>query len=92
MVGLGNVDNTSDVNKPVSTATTTALALKAPLARQLTESSIFQAELRTSTTPLTPNNANVTVAFSRNFVLGVQTDYTGVFSEAAHNTAGFSLA
>jgi hypothetical protein len=28
MVGLGNVDNTSDVNKPVSTATTTALNLK----------------------------------------------------------------
>jgi hypothetical protein len=41
MVGLGNVDNTSDLNKPVSTATQTALetkgstadlALKAPLA------------------------------------------------------------
>jgi len=32
MVGLGNVDNTSDANKPVSTAATTALALKAPLA------------------------------------------------------------
>jgi uncharacterized protein (TIGR02145 family) len=32
MVGLGNVDNTTDVNKPVSTATQTALALKAPLA------------------------------------------------------------
>jgi hypothetical protein len=31
-VGLGNVDNTSDVNKPVSTATQTALDLKAPLA------------------------------------------------------------
>ena len=31
-VGLGNVDNTSDVNKPVSTATQTALNLKAPLA------------------------------------------------------------
>jgi hypothetical protein len=29
MVGLANVDNTSDANKPVSTATTTALALKA---------------------------------------------------------------
>lgn len=28
-VGLANVDNTSDVNKPVSTATTTALGLKA---------------------------------------------------------------
>jgi hypothetical protein len=31
-VGLGNVDNTSDANKPVSTATTTALNLKAPIA------------------------------------------------------------
>lgn len=31
-VGLGNVDNTSDANKPVSTATQTALDLKAPLA------------------------------------------------------------
>ena len=30
--GLANVDNTSDVAKPVSTATATALALKAPLA------------------------------------------------------------
>ena len=32
MVGLGSVDNTSDANKPVSTATQTALDLKAPLA------------------------------------------------------------
>lgn len=31
-VGLNNVDNTSDLNKPVSTATQTALDLKAPLA------------------------------------------------------------
>ena len=31
-VGLANVDNTSDVNKPISSATSTALALKAPLA------------------------------------------------------------
>jgi hypothetical protein len=31
-VGLANVDNTSDVNKPVSTATQTALDLKAPKA------------------------------------------------------------
>ena len=29
MVGLGNVDNTSDANKPVSTATQTALDAKA---------------------------------------------------------------
>ena len=31
MVGLGNVDNTSDVSKPISNATQTALDLKAPL-------------------------------------------------------------
>lgn len=31
-VGLGSVDNTSDASKPVSTATTTQLNLKAPLA------------------------------------------------------------
>jgi len=31
-VGLGNVDNTSDADKPVSTAAQTALDLKAPLA------------------------------------------------------------
>ncbi len=31
-VGLGNVDNTSDLNKPISTATQTALNLKANLA------------------------------------------------------------
>ena len=32
MVGLGNVDNTSDLNKPISTATQTALDTKAALA------------------------------------------------------------
>lgn len=31
-LGLGNVDNTSDVNKPIATATQAALDLKAPLA------------------------------------------------------------
>ena len=32
MVGLGNVDNTTDAGKPVSTATQTALDLKSPIA------------------------------------------------------------
>ena len=35
-VGLGNVDNTSDANKPVSTATQTALNAKQPLDATLT--------------------------------------------------------
>jgi hypothetical protein len=30
MVGLSNVDNTSDANKPISNSTQTALDLKAP--------------------------------------------------------------
>jgi hypothetical protein len=34
-VGLGNVDNTSDANKPVSTAQTTALAAKSDITRQV---------------------------------------------------------
>jgi hypothetical protein len=36
MVGLGNVDNTSDLNKPISTATQTALNAKQPLDADLT--------------------------------------------------------
>jgi hypothetical protein len=31
MVGLDNVDNTNDLSKPISTATQTALDLKAPI-------------------------------------------------------------
>lgn len=40
MVGLGNVSNTSDVNKPISTATQTALDAKAPLVHTHTASAI----------------------------------------------------
>ncbi len=49
MVGLGNVDNTSDANKPVSTAQQTALDLKANLASPTLTG-----------TPLTPTAASGT--------------------------------
>lgn len=39
-VGLGNVDNTSDANKPVSTATQTALNLKANQATTYTKTEV----------------------------------------------------
>lgn len=39
-VGLGNIDNTSDVNKPVSTAQATAIALKANSTHTHTESDV----------------------------------------------------
>ena len=36
MVGLGNVDNTNDLNKPISTATQSALNLKQHIINNLT--------------------------------------------------------
>ena len=36
-IGLGNVDNTSDLNKPISTATQTALDLKEKVANKATD-------------------------------------------------------
>jgi len=51
-VSLGNVDNTSDANKPVSTATTTALALKANLAGTTTFTGTVSATNPRWTSPL----------------------------------------
>ena len=54
-VSLGNVDNTSDANKPVSTATTTALALKANLAGTTTFTGTVSATNPRWTSPLIAN-------------------------------------
>lgn len=57
--------------------------------RLVPEVSIFQAELRTGTTPLTPDNANVTVAFARNFALATL-QANGLYADAAgHNAPAF---
>jgi hypothetical protein len=55
MVGLGNVDNTSDANKPISSATQTALNLKFNTAdtSQLNLTSRFAAKQNTLTNPVT---------------------------------------
>ncbi len=42
-VGLGNVDNTSDLNKPISTATQTALDAKGPTLRNVSNTTTFSA-------------------------------------------------
>lgn len=60
-VGLGNCDNTSDANKPVSTATATALALKAPLASPTLTG--------TPTAPTAANGTNTTQVATTAFVL-----------------------
>lgn len=53
-VGLGNVDNTSDANKPVSTAQQTALDAKMPLVNQLASANAVDQDNTTTT------NANIT--------------------------------
>jgi hypothetical protein len=66
-VGLGNVDNTSDLNKPVSTATQNALNLKANLS-----SPVFSG---TPTTPTASTSTNNTQIASTAFVRSAITIY-----------------
>ncbi len=65
MVGLGNVDNTADVNKPVSTATQAALDLKAN-ATDVTTALALKANAADVTTALAlkANAADVTTALA----------------------------
>ena len=74
-VGLGNVDNTSDANKPVSTAQQTALDLKSPLASPTFTGTVNAADLTLSgnlTVNGTTTNLNSTnlVIEDKNIVLG----------------------
>jgi phage gp45-like len=63
-VGLGSVDNTSDASKPISTATQTALTLKADLA-----SPVFTGDPRAPTPAANDNdNSIATTAFVTNAV------------------------
>lgn len=55
MVGLGNVENTSDANKPISTATQTALDAKAPLA-----GATFTGDVTVETNLIVDGNLTVT--------------------------------
>ena len=60
-VGLGNVDNTSDANKPVSTATQTELDLKAPKAAPTFTGTLTAADV-TITGDLTVSGTTTTVS------------------------------
>ena len=60
MVGLGNVENTSDANKPISTATQAALNLKANLANPTFTGTVNAANLTLSGN-LTVNGTTTTV-------------------------------
>lgn len=62
-VGLGNVDNTSDASKPVSTATAAALALKQDaLSRTILADAAFLGTIAwTGTAPQGPSNHRISV-------------------------------
>jgi hypothetical protein len=78
-VGLANVDNTSDASKPVSTATQTALDLKAPLASpDLTG---------TPTAPTATAGTNTTQVATTAFVGTAVANLVGTAAEAL-NTLG----
>ena len=59
MVGLGNVDNTNDLNKPVSIATQTALNLKANLASLTFSGVLFFTGSRIDLEPAGGSNATI---------------------------------
>jgi len=72
-VGLANVDNTSDANKPISTATQTALDLKAPLTPRL--------QSVTSSATVTPTSTNDFVKITAQSVGLTLANPTGTFDE-----------
>ena len=83
-VGLGNVDNTSDLNKPISTATQTALNAKAPLASPALTGT------PTAPTPLSSDDSTriATTAFVRDYVDTISTGVSSVSVTAPITNTG----
>src|SRR5574343_392651 len=74
-VGLGNVDNTSDANKPVSTAQQTALNAKQNTITTGTTAQYFMGDLSLSTFPTT--TAPFSNSTNKNFVTDAQATVIG---------------
>lgn len=86
-VGLGNVDNTSDLNKPVSTATQTALVLKA----NLTSPALTGTPTAPTATPGTNTTQLATTAFVADAV-STADEWTRTSTTLAPKTAGDVVA
>lgn len=79
-LGLGNVDNTSDVNKPISTATQTALNAKGDASTNTASSTDNTIALFNSTTGKVIKQATGTgVVTATGGVYGTKTNPTGAF-------------
>lgn len=83
-VGLGNVNNTSDLNKPISTATQTALNLKAPLASPALTGT------PTAPTPITSDDSTriATTAFVKDVIDALSTGVASVSVSAPITNTG----
>lgn len=94
VVGLGNVDNTSDANKPVSTAAQTALDAKAPLASPTFTGTVTAPNLEVTSNVITAPSAmgalsiNVTERLNTK---SVSADSTFTFSATPTTNAAFGL-
>jgi hypothetical protein len=90
-LGLGNVDNTSDINKPISTATQTALDLKA----NLTASSFGQCRFQytsTSVCTLVPYQGNLLNINGTNYPIpsaGVTLAAAGLTASTTYNVYAY---
>lgn len=94
-VELGNVDNTSDANKPISTATAAALAAKAPLASPTftgVPAAPTAATNDVSTQIATTANAQAKVNIVAASVAAVQADADQALADAAAAQAGATQA
>ena len=96
-VGLSNVDNTSDLDKPISTATQTALDLKATITALNLKADQTAVDLKADSSLIgsnngiasLDNNGKVPLSQINDSILG-QVDYKGVW-DASSNTPELTL-
>ena len=88
MVGLGNVDNTSDANKPVSTATQTALDAKASLSGAVFTGSVEIDQNLIVDGNLTVNGTNFTASATS---IIIEDNMLQIAHENAANTVDLGL-
>ena len=68
-VGLANVDNTSDLNKPISTATQTGLDAKANITGQVFTGNIQTPQINTSKQTLTPTGTTQSIDWNNGSII-----------------------
>lgn len=90
-IGLGNVDNTSDANKPVSTATQTALSAKLAVASNLSDlanASTARTSLGLgSAATMTPTTLAADAAFTNGYVHYLVANFDGSVETTTFQTA-----